>query len=164
MQHINWEKVFMPDTPILEIIVRGTVTYLALFTLLRVILRRESGNLGITDMLVIVLIADASQNAMAGTYNSVTDGVILVSVIIGWSYFLNWLGYHWPFFERLTKPKKLLLVDRGKMLRRNMRKELVTDEELMTEIRKAGLSDINQIKIAYMESDGSISIIEKEKR
>lgn len=48
MQHINWEKVFMPDTPVLEIIVRGTATYLSLFVLLRVILRRESGNLGIT--------------------------------------------------------------------------------------------------------------------
>jgi uncharacterized membrane protein YcaP (DUF421 family) len=164
MQQIDWQKVFMPDTPVLEIIVRGTVTYLSLFVLLRIILRRESGNLGITDMLVIVLIADASQNAMAGSYNSVSDGVLLVSVIIGWSYFLDWLGYHWPFFERITKPAKLLLVDQGKMIKRNMRKELVTDEELMTEIRKAGLSDIEQIKEAFMERDGSISIIEKEKK
>lgn len=64
------KTTFMPDGPVLEIIVRGTVTYLALFTLLRIILRREAGNLGITDMLVIVLLADASQNAMAGGYNS----------------------------------------------------------------------------------------------
>ncbi len=162
MQHIDWQKVFMPDTPVLEIVVRGTVTYLALFTLLRLILRRESGNLGITDMLVIVLIADASQNAMAGSYNSITDGVILVAVIIGWSYFLNWLGYHWPFFQKLIKPRKLLLVEEGKKVRRNMRKELVTDEELMTEIRKAGLKDINEIKEAFMESDGSISVIGKD--
>lgn len=164
MQHIDWEKVFMPDTPVLEIVIRGTATYLSLFILLRVILRRESGNLGITDMLVLVLIADASQNAMAGSYNSVADGVILVAVIIGWSYFLDWLGYHWPFFDRLTKPKKLLLVNQGKALKRNMRKELVTDEELMTEVRKAGLTDLEQINEAFMESDGSISIIPKESK
>ena len=164
MQHINWEKVFMPDIPILEIVVRGSVTYLALFTLLRVILRRESGNLGITDMLVVVLIADASQNAMSGTYNSVADGVVLVAVIIGWSYLLNWLSFHFKFFERLTTPKRLPIIGQGKMLKRNMRKELITDEELMTEIRKAGLTNVEQVKEAFMESDGSISIIEKDKR
>jgi uncharacterized membrane protein YcaP (DUF421 family) len=162
MQHIDWAKVFMPDTPILEIIVRGTVTYLALFTLLRIILRRESSNLGITDMLVIVLIADASQNAMAGAYNSIADGVILVAVIIGWSFTLNWLSFNWPFFERLLSPRKLLLVDKGKMIKRNMRKELITDEELMTEVRKAGLTELEQIKVAFMESDGSISIVKNE--
>jgi len=163
MQHVDWHKLFVPDTPILEILVRGSVTYLSLFTLLRVILRRESGNLGITDMLVIVLIADASQNAMAGTYTSISDGVLLVAVIIGWSYFLNWLGYHWPFFERLTKPAKLLLVRNGKLMHRNMRKELVTDEELKTELRKAGLKSFDDVSTAYMESDGSISIIQKSK-
>lgn len=163
MQHVDWQKVFMPDVPILEIIVRGTVTYLALFTLLRIILRRESSNLGITDMLVIVLIADASQNSMAGEYTSIADGVVLVAVIIGWSYTLNWLSFNWPFFERLLSPRKLMLVDKGKMIKRNMRKELITDEELMTEVRKAGLTDIQQIKVAFMESDGSISIIENKK-
>jgi uncharacterized membrane protein YcaP (DUF421 family) len=110
-----------------------------------------------------VLIADASQNAMAGGSNSVANGILLVAVIIGWSYFINWLAYRWPFFERLTKPRKLLLVVNGKMIRRNMRKELVTQEELMTEIRKAGCNSLTQVKTAYMESDGSISIIENEK-
>jgi hypothetical protein len=75
MHNIDWAKVFSPDTPILEIIVRGTVTYISLFMLLRVILRRESGgSIGITDMLVIVLLADASQNAMSGGYHSLSDG------------------------------------------------------------------------------------------
>lgn len=163
MEQIDWQKVFMPDTHIFEIIVRGTVMYLSLFTLLRVILRRESGGLGITDMLVIVLIAEASQNAMAGPHNSIADGVILVAVIICWSYTLNWLGYNIPFFERLLSPRKLLLVEKGKMIKRNMRKELITDEELMTEVRKAGYSRLEEIQVAFMESDGSISIVEKNK-
>lgn len=153
----------MPDTPILEIIIRGTVMYLALFTLLRIILRRESGNLGITDMLVLVLIADASQNGMAGAYTSIADGVILVGVIISWSYLLNWLSFHVPFLEKIITPRKLLLVNKGKILRRNMRKELITDYELMTEVRKAGLTQLDQIQFAFMESDGSISIIKKDK-
>mgnify|MGYP000975267658 CR=1 FL=1 len=58
---IDWRSVFVPSVGILEIIVRGTIIYLMLFVLLRV-LRREAGSLGITDVLVIVLIADAAQN------------------------------------------------------------------------------------------------------
>jgi uncharacterized membrane protein YcaP (DUF421 family) len=161
---VKWGSVFLPDTPVLEIIVRGSVTYLAIFILLRVILKRQSGgNIGMTDVLVIVMLADASQNAMAGGYNSITDGILLVAVIISWSFFLDWLGFHWPLFQRLLKPPKLLLVENGKMLRRNMRKELITEEELMTEIRKEGFDKLEEIEKAYMEGDGNISIIPKER-
>src|ERR1700712_384280 len=143
---IKWDTIFLPDTPVLEIIVRGSVTYLAIFILLRVVLKRQSGgNMGMTDVLVIVMLADASQNAMAGGYNSITDGIVLVAVIIGWSYFLDWLGFHWPFFQQLLKPPKLLLVEDGKLLRKNMRKELITEEELMTEIRKGGFDKLEDI-------------------
>ncbi len=113
---IDWQTMFVPNTPVLEIIIRGSLTYLSLFVLLRLVLKRESGTMGITDMLLVVLIADAAQNGMADDYRSVTDGVVLVAVIIFWSYVLNWLGYHFSFFQRLLKPKQLLLVKDGKML------------------------------------------------
>lgn len=61
---VNWAKLFQPETPILEIVARGAVVYLAL--LLRVVLKRQAGTLCITDLLVVVLLADAAQNAMAG--------------------------------------------------------------------------------------------------
>ena len=153
MHNIDWAKNFSPDTPILEIIVRGSVTYLSLFILLRVILRRESsGSIGITDMLVIVLLADAAQNAMSGGYNSLSDGIILVAVIIGWSFLLSWLSFHWPFFRNLLKSPKLLLVNNGKMILRNMRRELITEDELMAKVRKEGLETLEKVAKAYMES------------
>jgi uncharacterized membrane protein YcaP (DUF421 family) len=163
MLAINWKTLLEPDIPVIEILVRGSLTYLAIFILLRIILRRQTaGSMGMTDVLVIVLLADASQNAMAGGYHSVTDGILLVSVIIGWSFFLDWIGFHWPFFQRLIKPPKLLLVNNGKMLKRNMRLELITEEELLTEIRKEGYQTIEEIAQAFMESDGKVSIIPKE--
>lgn len=163
-QHINWSKMFSPDTAVLEIIIRGSVTYLVIFFLLRIILKRQAGgNIGTTDVLVIVLLADASQNAMAGGYKSITDGLLLVAVIIFWSFFLDWLGYHWPFFRSLIKDPKLPLIIDGKMLKKNMRKELVTEEELLSEIRKEGHEKVEEIARAFMESDGNISIIPKEK-
>lgn len=157
--NVDWRSLFVPETPILEMIVRGTVTYLGLFLMLRLILKRESGSLGITDLLVVVLLADAAQNAMAGGYSSITDGLILVATIIFWSYFLNWIGYRFPKIQRLIRPPALLLVENGQMNRRNLRKEYVTEDELHAMLREQGVEDIQQVKRAYMEGDGHISVI-----
>ena len=154
----------MPNTPLLEIFVRGTLVYIALFALLRVVLKRQSGTVGVGDLLVIVLIADASQNAMAGDYVSVPDGLLLVATIVGWSYFIDWLGYHVPRLQRVFFPPPLLLVKDGKMLRRHMRQELITETELMSQLRVQGVDDVAQVKKAFMEGDGRISVVTYEPR
>ncbi|TDB81675.1 DUF421 domain-containing protein [Micromonospora sp. KC721] len=155
----DWKRIFTPDSPPLEIVVRGSVIYLALFFLLRVLLKRESGTTGVTDLLVIVLIADAAQNGMADDYTSVTDGVLLVVVIIGWSYLLDALAYRWPAAARLIRPRPLLLVRDGQILRRNMRRELVTDGELYGKLRQQGVDDLADVCEVRMESDGRFSVI-----
>ena len=71
------QKAFTPDVSLLEIFVRGTVIYLGLFFLLRVVLRRKAGTVAMTDLLVLVLIADAAQNAMNAEYHSITAGLVL---------------------------------------------------------------------------------------
>src|SRR3954471_14594499 len=131
-ESVNWHDVFIPDTPLVEIFVRGMIVYLAIFALLRFVLTRQSGNVGVTDLLVVVLIADAAQNAMASDYRSVPDGVLLVATIIFWSYALDWLGYRFPRVGRFVHPPPLELVRDGRLLRHNLRQELLTVEELMT--------------------------------
>lgn len=162
--NIDWKAVFLPDTPLLEIIIRGSVMYLALFILLRVILKRQSGTLGITDLLLITLLADASQNGMAGNYQSLPDGIVLVSTIIFWDYALDWLSFKSTRFQRLIEPPPLLLIKNGQLLYRNMRKELITEADLMKQLREQGISDIAKVKEAYMESDGQISAIENKEK
>ena len=162
---MDWKAIFSFDTPILEIIVRGSVMYLALFIMLRVILKRQTGTLGMTDLLLITLLADAAQNAMAGEYKSIPDGIVLVATIICWNYAFDWLSYRFDWFGRLIEPPPLPLIKSGKMLRRNMRMELITEDELMMQMREQGLDDVSKVKEAYIESDGRISIIQlKEKR
>lgn len=156
---VDWAQVFMLDTPIAEIFVRGSLTYLALFAILRFVLKREAGAVGITDLLVVVLIADAAQNAMADDYHSITDGILLVATIIFWSFALDWLGYHVPALQRFLRPPPLTLVRDGRMLRPNMRRELITEEELMSQLRQQGVDDLGEVKIACMEGDGRISVI-----
>ena len=149
--------------PILELILRGSLTYLVLFILLRFFLKRVTGTLSIGDLLIIVLVADAAQNAMSAGYTSLTDGLILVATIIFWSYALDWLAYHFPVFESLLHPSPVPLVRDGKMIARNMRRELITVDELMSHLREQGVKDLNEVKSASMEGDGRISVVTHEK-
>lgn len=155
----DWQKAFVPTTSILEIVIRGSIMYLAIFFLLRFILRREAGTVGITDLLVVVLIADAAQNGMASDYTSITEGLVLVTTIVLWSFFLDWLGFHFPAIQDLLHPRPLLLVKDGRTDKRNLRKELITHEELMGQLREQGVDKLDKVKEAYMEQDGRISVI-----
>ena len=159
---IDWKSVFVPEVALLEIVLRGTFVYLLLFFVLRV-LRREAGALGISDLLVVVLIADAAQNAMSSDYKSITEGAVLVGTIIGWDFFLDWLGYRFPSVQRLLRPSPLPLVKEGRVLRRNMRKEMITMEELMSQLREQGVEDLSEVKKCCLEGDGHISVIKYER-
>ena len=164
LEQIDWSAIFVPDTPFLEIIVRGTVMYLSLFILLRIVLKRQTGTLGMTDLLLITLLADASQNAMAGEYRSLPNGIVLVATIIFWNYAFDWLTAKSEWFERLIEPAPLPLVKRGKLLRQNMRRELITEAELLGKLREQGVEDVSKVKLASIESDGQISLIQSEEK
>lgn len=155
---MNFEDLIIPTRSLIEISLRGTFVYLFLFVLFRVF-RREGGDLGISDLLVVVLVADASQNAMAIDYTSLTEGVVLVLTIVFWNYLLDFLSYRYSFFERLCNAPPLLIVKRGRMIRANMRKEMITEEELMRQIRLQGIESLSKVKKCYLEGDGHISII-----
>ncbi|MBK8904714.1 MAG: DUF421 domain-containing protein [Anaerolineaceae bacterium] len=158
--NIDWQSIFVPSAPILETIIRGTAMYLVLFVVLRLTFKRiGSSSIGLGDMLMIALVAAASQNAMAREHVSVTDGIILVATISTWSYVLDWLGSRWPRFQRFYNPPALLLVKNGLMLHQNMRQELVTEDELLTQLHRAGLEDLATVSEAYMEGDGTITFI-----
>jgi uncharacterized membrane protein YcaP (DUF421 family) len=158
----DWRGMLRPEAGLLEIFIRGTVVYIALFLLLRLVLRRQSSDLGVTDLLVVVLIADAAQNAMADDYASLPDGVLLVTVIVFWAWALDWLGFRFPFVERLLKPPKLPLVEDGRLRRDNMRSELLTIEELRSQLRQQGIDDLAEVHRAYMEPDGKVSVLRRE--
>ncbi|HET9527000.1 MAG TPA: YetF domain-containing protein [Pyrinomonadaceae bacterium] len=158
---IDWEKVFIPSGSVLEIILRGTVIYLFLFIIFRV-LRRGAGAIGISDLLVVVLIADAAQNAMSAEYKSITEGAILVATIVGWDFLLDWLVFRFPGLTFLHPPA-LLLVKDGRMLQRNLRKEMISEEELLGELREQGVEDVKEVKYSYMEANGHISVVKKSK-
>jgi uncharacterized membrane protein YcaP (DUF421 family) len=159
---MDWQQILIPSGSLVELVVRGTIMYLGLFIVLRVILNRQAGSVGLSDLLLVILIANAAQNGMSDDYQSVTEGLVLVGTIVFWSYAIDWLGYRFPRLQRLVRPPPLRLVKDGQMLHRNMRRELITEDELMSQLRQQGIDDIGRVKEAFMEGDGRISAIAQE--
>ncbi|HWP12394.1 MAG TPA: YetF domain-containing protein [Ramlibacter sp.] len=145
-----------------ELVLRGTAMYWFLFLLLRFVLRRDTGSIGVADILLLVLLADAAQNAMAGGYESVSDGCVLVATIAGWNWLLDLLAYRFPAVRRLIEAQPLPLVRNGRLVRRNLRQEMITVDELMAKLRENGIDRLDDVKAATMESDGEISVVKHE--
>jgi uncharacterized membrane protein YcaP (DUF421 family) len=154
----DWLRIFAIETPLLELIARGTVLYFALLVFMRLMPRRTGGELAVMDLVFLLLIAEAAAHAL-GDYTAVADGVILIATLMGWNYLLNLLSFHVPFIERLVSAPPLQVVRDGQLLRRNMRREFLTEEELMNHLRQQGVEEIKHVKAAYVESEGKFTVI-----
>jgi len=162
ISNIDWHSMFVPGESVVEIIIRGTIMYLGMYAILR-IFRRQSGSIGVADLLVIVVIADAAQNGMAGESKSITEALILIAVIVLWDFFLDWLGFKFTFIGRIMAPKPLLLIKDGEVLERNLEKEFITEDELLSQLRQQGISEMKKISECYLESNGRFSVLTKPK-
>lgn len=143
----------------LEVLIRGTLMYWFLFLLLRFVLRRDTGSAGISGILFVVLLGDAAQNAMIGKGHTIGDGGLLIATLAAWNLFLDWLGTHSKLFARLTEAPPVLLVRHGRLVHRNLRRELVTREEVEAKMRSKSLEKLEQVKAMYLEGDGSFTVI-----
>jgi uncharacterized membrane protein YcaP (DUF421 family) len=149
--NLDWAGMFTFTMPPLELVIRGTLTYLFLFCLFRFAVGRDTGGLGLSDLLVLVIIADAAQNAMAGEYTSIVDGFVLIGTIIGWSLLLNWLSFHFPLFCRFALASPVCIVRDGVKQDTALARELITDEELLAMLYEHGIDDIAQVRRACLE-------------
>lgn len=156
---LDWSELFGLSVPPLELIVRGTAIYWFLFLLFRVFMRRDAGQMGIADVLLIVIIADAAQNGMSGDYTSITDGMILIATICAWNMAFDWAAWRWPAMEKLIEPRQLILVKNGEIQYDNLRRQLMTEQELMAKLREHEISKLRQVRRAYMEGDGTVTVI-----
>ena len=157
--HIKWHDMFVPTYSLLEIVLRGSLIYLALFFLLRVARSRHAGQMGLADILVIVLIADAVSNGMASEYRSVPEGLVLAGTIFFWSFALDWLAYHVPWLRPVIESGPRCLIRNGQVQRDALRHELLSRDNLAGMLRERGVEDAAEVKRAYIEGDGTLSLI-----
>jgi uncharacterized membrane protein YcaP (DUF421 family) len=160
---MDWGEIFGLSVSPWELVVRGTVMYLFLFVMFRVVVKRRVGSIGMADILIIVIVADAAQNGMSGEYRSVTDAFVLVSTLVGWNMLIDWLTFRVPKLEKTLEPPPLLLIDNGRVLWHHLRREFVSEAELQTKLREHGVTHPSEVEKAYMEPDGQVTVLKKKK-
>ena len=158
---MDWSELFGFSVSPWELIVRGSAMYVFLFVLFRVVVKRRVGSVGMADILILVIVADAAQNGMAGEYRSVTDAFILVGTLVGWNMLIDWLTFRFPALQKILEPPPLLLIDNGRILWRNMRQEYMSEQDLQTKLREHGVTHPREVTKAYMESDGQVTVLKK---
>jgi uncharacterized membrane protein YcaP (DUF421 family) len=160
--HVDWQTLLIPKESILQMMIRGTVMYAAAVALVRVF-RRQAGGVGIADILVLVFIADAASNGMTGDGFSLTEALVVITTIMFWDWTFDWLGFKSKTFRHVFEPEPLLLIKNGRILRKNLTQEMITEDELFSQLRQKGVHDIEEVIQCALEGDGEFSVITRSR-
>ena len=146
----------------MDAIVRGFMVYLFLLILFRIAGRRTLGNLTNFDFVLLLIISEATQNAMIGNDYSMMNGFLVILTLVGLDIVLSFMKQRFPMMERYVDGLPLVLVDQGRPLKELMNRARVDEQDILASAReKHGLERMEQIKYAILETNGMISIIPK---
>ncbi len=144
---------------ILDIVLRSTVVFIVVLFGLRLLGKRHVAQLSIVDLVLILLISNAVQNAMVGPDVSLLGGIVAAATLLVLSYAITIVLYRSRRVERFFEGTPTLLVHNGKIILRHLEQEKITEEELLRVIREHGIESIADVKTAIMEADGTVSVI-----
>jgi uncharacterized membrane protein YcaP (DUF421 family) len=151
--------MFDMGTPAWSIVVRTAMVFAALFVGLRLVGKRELGQMTVFDLVVILLIANAVQNAMVGPDFSVQGGILAAFVLLVIDRALAYLRLRGPMWGRLIEGTPSVLVEDGELIFPHLRKEGLDRHEVEMVLREHGIDSISAVRLAVLETDGSISIV-----
>jgi uncharacterized membrane protein YcaP (DUF421 family) len=157
-------NMFIPEVQILEKIVRPLIVYFFLLLMFRIAGKRELGQMTPFDLIILLTISNVLQNAMIGPDNSLTGGLIGGLTLFIANGLIGRLTLHFPSIARLLEGKPTLLIEDGRVLTKNLRREVMTKAELERAVRKHDLdpeTDLPLIRRALLEQDGTVTIIHK---
>ncbi len=141
---------------------KAAAIYIALLVGMRLLGRRQMGQMSVYDLILIVIVGNAVQNALLGNDTTLAGGLISALALLLLNRGLSTLAVRSPTVEHLVIGEPMLIVKEGHPLRRAMRKEGVTKEELMGAVREHGVRTLEEVKLGVLEVDGSITIVPKE--
>lgn len=141
-------------------IIRGIAIYLFLLVLFRVLGKRSLAETTTFDFVLLLIIGEATQQALLGEDFSMTNSLILITVLIGLDMILGKFKGRFPRLDKMLEGTPLILIDQGQPLKERMKRAGVEEEDIMEAARlNHGLEQLNQIKYAVLERNGNISII-----
>ena len=163
LQLPEWGQVFIPDASLVESFVRASAVYLSLVVMFRLVLNRQGGAIGLPDVMLVVLVSECVSASISADAKSVPNGLSAVFALLFWNYLLDLLAYRWSWLRRLLEPEPSLIVQDGQPVRKNLERERISDDELAAQLREQGIDDVKNVKVAFIEAEGTVSVIPKER-
>jgi uncharacterized membrane protein YcaP (DUF421 family) len=153
----------IPDfgSSLVDVAIRTAVIYVVLITGLRLAGKREVGQLSIFDLIVLLVIADAVQNAMVGENATLAGGIVAAITLLTLDKLLNVVTGRVPRVRKLLEGEPQELIRDGVVLEDALRKEGIDDDDLAAGLRRQGVLDPSEVRLAVLETDGSISVVAK---
>jgi uncharacterized membrane protein YcaP (DUF421 family) len=143
----------------MDTVIRVAFVYACIMIGLKVVGKREFSEMGPMDLIVLLLIPELVSQALVGDDYSMTNALVAVSTLLGLVLLVSVATYLSPWAERAVEGSSTVLVEYGRVLEKSLAKERVTPDELMSQVRQAGLETMQQVKWAILENDGKISVI-----
>ncbi len=144
----------------MEALFRAAFMYIFLMFIIRISGKRTLSEMTTFDLVLLLVIGDASQQAIASNDYSVTNAVIIISTFIVIDMLMAMLKNKFRWFDRVVDGTPLVIVANGKLIKKFMQQMQINEEDILEAARKEhGLARMEQIKFAVLEKDGSISII-----
>src|SRR5690242_7550947 len=145
----------------MDIVLRAIVLYLFVIFVMRVIGRRELSSMTPFDLVLLIVLGDAIQQGLTQDDYSVTGAVIAVSGIATMQVLTSYLSFRSKRIRTVMEGNPLVIVDRGELVRKNLVRERMTEDEVAEEARQQEISSLDEVEWAILEANGQISFIKK---
>ena len=145
----------------MDIVVRAAVLYFFIVLVTRIVGRRELSSLSALDLILLIVLGDAVQQGLTQDDYSVTGAMIAVATIASLQVFTSYLSFRSKRASKVLEGLPLVLIDRGRMVDENMRRERISEDELAGEMRGQQIAGFDEVEWAILEANGTISFIRK---
>lgn len=155
--------LFDSYTGLLRVAIVGILAYIALVITLRISGKRTLTKLNAFDLVVTVALGSTLATVLLSKDVALAEGLLAFALLAFLQYCITWLSLRWSDFERFVKSEPSLLVHDGELLIGACRRNRVTRNEISAAVRGAGFSDLSSVQSVVLETDGSLSVVAKQK-
>jgi uncharacterized membrane protein YcaP (DUF421 family) len=145
----------------MDLVLRAIVVFAFVFILTRVIGKRELGSLQPFDLILLIVLGDALQQGLTQDDYSVTGAFLVVGTIAVLQVLVSWISYRFPRTRPIIEGEPLIIVQDGKVIERNLKRERLTVEDISEAARKQQIAHLSDVRFAVLETGGEISFIQR---
>jgi uncharacterized membrane protein YcaP (DUF421 family) len=155
---VHW---WLPEVAVSERIIRALIVYIFLLVMFRVLGKRQVGQMTPFDLIVLLILSNMLQNAMIGPDNSVLEGIVGALTILAVNWAISRIAFDSPRLEGAIEGVPTVLIHNGKIVERNLRRETIGTEDLMSTLRTQCCFNVTELETALLEPSGKISLLKK---